>query len=215
VTLELGGKSANIITKNADFDKAINQANLSLFFNAGQCCIAGSRTFVHSSIYDRFVEESAKLASKIKLGPSLETSTGQGPLVSKEQMDKVLNYIAIGKKEGAKQLTGGKRWGEKGWFVEPTVFADVKDEMTIAKEEIFGPVKCITKFDDLDEVIHRANNTSYGLGAGVMTESHSEANYLIKHLRAGTVYVNCYNAFSAMAPFGGYKDSGIGRELGE
>jgi aldehyde dehydrogenase (NAD+) len=134
VTLELGGKSANIITKNADFDKAVSQSSLSLFFNAGQCCIAGSRTFVHSSIYDRFVEESAKCASKIKLGPSLSANTGQGPLVSKEQMDKVLGYIAIGNKEGAKQITGGKRWGDKGWFVEPTVFADVKDEMTISKE---------------------------------------------------------------------------------
>jgi len=215
VTLELGGKSANIITKNAHFENALNQSSLSLFFNAGQCCVAGSRTFVHSSIYDRFVEESTKIASKIKLGPSLSANTDQGPLVSKEQMDKVLNYISIGKKEGAKHLTGGKKWGEKGWYVEPTVFADVKDDMTIYKEEIFGPVKCIIKFDDNDEVIHRANNTAYGLGAGVMTENHSEANYFIKHLRAGTVYVNCYNAFAAMAPFGGYKDSGIGRELGE
>jgi len=126
-------------------------------------------------------------------------------------MDKVLNYIAIGKKEGAKQLTGGKRWGEKGWFVEPTVFADVKDEMTIAKEEIFGPVQSIIKFDDLDEVIHRANNTSYGLAAGVMSENHSEINYLIKHLRAGTVFVNSYADVGASAPFGGFKDSGIGR----
>ncbi len=112
-------------------------------------------------------------------------------------------------------MTGGKRWGSKGWFVEPTVFADVKDEHTIAKEEIFGPVKSVFKFDDIDEVIHRANNSAYGLGAGVVTENHSEANYIVKRLRVGTVYVNCYNSFASMTPFGGFKDSGIGRELGE
>lgn len=134
VTLELGGKSANIITKNADLEKAINQSYLSLFFNAGQCCVAGSRTFVHSSLYDQFVEQSAKLASKIKLGPSLDSTTDQGPLVSKEQMDRVLSYIKHGKDEGARLVTGGKRWGTKGWYVEPTIFADVKDNMKIARE---------------------------------------------------------------------------------
>lgn len=133
VTLELGGKSANIITKNADFEKSLNQSFISLFFNAGQCCIAGSRTYVHSSLYDRFVEESGKMAAKIRLGSSLSDTTDQGPLVSKEQLDRVLSYIEIGKKEGAKLVTGGKRWGTKGWFVEPTVFADVKDDMTIFK----------------------------------------------------------------------------------
>lgn len=215
VTLELGGKSPNIITKNADFDTAVNQSTLSLFFNAGQCCIAGSRTFVHSSLYDRYVEAVAKAASTIKLGHSLHSDTQQGPLVSKEQMDRVLSYIDHGKKEGAKLVTGGKRWGSKGWYVEPTVFADVQDHHTIAKEEIFGPVKSIFKFEDIDEVIQRANDSSYGLGAGVVTENHAEANYLVKKLRVGTVYVNCYNAFASMTPFGGFKDSGIGRELGE
>lgn len=141
--------------------------------------------------------------------------TDQGPLVDKDQMNKVLSYIDIGKKEGARLVTGGKRWGSKGWFVEPTVFSDCKDDMRIFKEEIFGPVKCVTKFDDLDEAISRANNSNYGLGAGVVTENHSEANYLVKHLRAGTIYVNCYNINSTTAPFGGYKDSGVGRELGE
>lgn len=133
VTLELGGKSANIITKNADIKKALEQSTMSLFFNAGQCCIAGSRTFVHSSIYDRFVEESGKIASKIKLGHSMSPDTDQGPLVSKEQMERVLGFVEHGKKDGAKLITGGKRWGTKGWFVEPTIFADVQDHHTIAK----------------------------------------------------------------------------------
>jgi aldehyde dehydrogenase (NAD+) len=130
-------------------------------------------------------------------------------------MNRVLSYIEHGKREGARLVSGGKRWGTKGWYVEPTIFADVKDEHTIAREEIFGPVKSIFKFEDIDEVIHRANKSSYGLGAGVVTENHAEANYLVKRLRVGTVYVNCYNAFASMTPFGGFKDSGIGRELGE
>lgn len=215
VTLELGGKSPNIITKNANFDLALSQSALSLFFNAGQCCIAGSRTYVHSSIYDRYVAAVSEVAQKIKLGHSLSPETEQGPLVSEEQMTRVLGFIEHGKKDGARLVAGGKRWGSKGWYVEPTVFADVQDNHTIAKEEIFGPVKSIFKFDDLDEVIKRANDTCYGLGAGVVTDSHSEANYLVKKLRAGTVYVNCYNVFASMTPFGGFKDSGIGRENGE
>lgn len=147
VTLELGGKSANIITKHADFNKAVSQASMSLFFNAGQCCIAGSRTYVHSSIYDRFVEASAKQASSIRLGHSLDPNTDQGPLVSKDQMDRVLSYIEHGKKQ-ARLVAGGTRKGNKGWYVTPTVFADVKDDHVIAKEEIFGPVKSIFKFED-------------------------------------------------------------------
>jgi aldehyde dehydrogenase (NAD+) len=150
VTLELGGKSANIITKNANFETALNQSFLSLFFNAGQCCVAGSRTFVHSSLYDRYVEAISKISSNVKLGHSLASDTEQGPLVSEEQMNRVLGYIEAGKKEGATLVSGGKRWGSKGWYVEPTVFANVKDEYTIAKEEIFGPVKSIFKFEDID-----------------------------------------------------------------
>lgn len=168
VTLELGGKSPNIITKNANFDKAVNQACMSLFFNAGQCCIAGSRTFVHASIYDRFVEACVAKAKAIKLGHSLDANTDQGPLVSKEQMDRVLNYVKEGQKT-AKLVSDAGRWGDKGWYVKPTVFADVKDEHLIAQEEIFGPVQSILKFEDNDEVIARANKSSYGLGAGVMT----------------------------------------------
>jgi len=188
---------------------------MSLFFNAGQCCIAGSRTFVHSSIYDRFVEATAKQANSIKLGHSLDPNTDQGPLVSKEQQDKVLSYIEKGKKEAKLVTNNPGRWGNKGWYVTPAVFADVKDDHLIAKEEIFGPVKSILKYDDIDEVISRANKSSYGLGAGVMTENISEANHFIRKLKVGTIYVNTYNKFSSTTPFGGFKDSGVGRELGE
>lgn len=215
VTLELGGKSPNIITKNANLGKAVSQAALSLFFNAGQCCIAGSRTYVHSSIYDQFVEASIKHVNSIKLGHSLDPLTDQGPLVSEEQMNKVLGYIDQGKREGAKLVANGTRWGVKGWHVTPTIFADVQDEHLIAKEEIFGPVKSILKFEDNEEVVYRANKSNYGLGAGVMTDSLEEAHYFARNLRAGTVYINCYNKFSSTTPFGGFKDSGIGRELGE
>ena len=214
VTLELGGKSPNIISKHANLEKAVAQATMSLFFNAGQCCIAGSRTYVHSSIYDRFVEACVKQVKNIKLGHSLDSNTDQGPLVSKEQMDKVLGYIEKGKKS-AKLVSDTGRWGSKGWYVTPTVFADVKDNDLIAQEEIFGPVQSILKFEDNDEVIARANKSSYGLGAGVVTENLSEANYFANRLKVGTVYVNCYNKFTPTTPFGGYKDSGIGRELGE
>ena len=211
----MGGKSANIITKNANIDDAVSQASMALFFNAGQCCIAGSRTYVHSSLYNQFVEKAASAASKIKLGNSLESDTEQGPLVSQEQHQRVLGFIEAGKKEGAKVVTGGNRWGSKGWFVEPTVFADVHDDMTIAQDEIFGPVQTILKYDDIDDVLQRANRSSYGLGAGLVSNDHKEISYISRRLKAGTIYINCWNAFSPMAPFGGYKDSGIGRELGE
>ena len=214
VTLELGGKSANIIMDDADLDLAIQQAHLGIFFNHGQCCIAGSRLFVHEKIYDQFVEKSVKNAQKAVLGDSLNEHTTQGPQVSKEQQDKILDYITIGKKEGARLLTGGNRHGDKGYFVQPTVFADVTDDMTIAREEIFGPVMSILKFSDIDEVIHRANKSEYGLGAGVVTRNLNNAIHLVNGLRAGTVYVNCYDVFRSNLPFGGYKNSGLGRELG-
>lgn len=168
VTLELGGKSPNIITKNANFDKAVGQTFMALFFNAGQSCVSGSRTYVHSSIYDRFVEACAKGASQIKLGHSLDPTTQQGPLISQEHMNKVLGYIEQGKKT-AKLVSETGRWGDKGFHVTPTVFADVKDESAIAREEIFGPVLCLAKYDDTEEVIQRANNTNFGLAAGVVT----------------------------------------------
>jgi aldehyde dehydrogenase (NAD+) len=215
ITLELGGKSANIIMDDADLDLAIAQSQLGLFLNQGQCCIAGSRVFVHEKIYDEFVKRSVEAAKKRKVGDPFQHDTDQGPQVDNEQLTKILKYIDLGKKEGAQLLTGGKRHGNKGYFVEPTVFADVKDEMTIAKEEIFGPVMSIMKFKDINEVIQRANNSQYGLGAGVVTKSVDNALKLANGIRAGTVYVNCYDVFDANTPFGGFKDSGLGRELGE
>jgi aldehyde dehydrogenase (NAD+) len=215
ITLELGGKSANIIMDDADIDLAIAQSQIGLFLNHGQCCIAGSRVFVHEKIYDEFVRRSAEVAKKRKVGDPFHHETDQGPQIDSDQFHKIMGYIEAGQKEGAKLLTGGKRVGNKGWFVEPTVFADVKDDMKIAKEEIFGPVMSILKFKNIEEVIERANNSEYGLGAGIVTKSVENALKLSNGLRAGTVYVNCYNVFDANTPFGGYKDSGIGRELGE
>jgi aldehyde dehydrogenase (NAD+) len=215
ITLELGGKSANIIMDDADIDVAIAQSQVGLYLNQGQCCIAGSRLFVHEKIYDEFVKRSAEVSKKRKVGDPFAADTDQGPQVDSDQFHKIMNYIDIGKKEGAKLLTGGKRVGNKGWFVEPTVFSDVTDNMTIAKEEIFGPVMSILKFKTVDEVIQRANNSNYGLGAGVVTKSVETALKVSNALRAGTVYVNCYDVFDANTPFGGFKDSGVGRELGE
>ena len=214
MTLELGGKSPNIIMDDADIDAAIAQAQFALFFNQGQCCIAGSRLFVHEKIYDQFVEKSVACAKTRKLGDPMEEGVEQGPQVDREQQDKIMRYIESGKKQGAKLLAGGNKWGKCGYFVEPTVFADCKDDMLIAKEEIFGPVMSIFKFSTVDEVIERANNSNYGLGAGVMTRNIETAMKLINALRAGTVYVNCYDEFRSNTPFGGFKDSGIGRELG-
>ncbi|XP_051168044.1 aldehyde dehydrogenase, mitochondrial [Leptopilina boulardi] len=214
-TLELGGKSPNIILEDADFDHAVETSHFGLFFNMGQCCCAGSRTFVHSSIYDKFIEHSAARAKARTVGNPFDSKNEQGPQVDEDQMKKILSLIDIGKAEGAKLLCGGERVGDKGYFISPTVFADVKDEMTIAREEIFGPVQQILKFNNLDEVISRANNTDYGLAAAVFTKNIDKANYLIQGLRAGTVWVNTYNNLSPQVPFGGYKMSGHGRELGE
>ncbi|XP_050399874.1 aldehyde dehydrogenase, mitochondrial [Patella vulgata] len=214
VTLELGGKSPNIILADADLDHAVEQAHFGLFFNQGQCCCAGTRIYVEDKIYDEFVEKSTERAKKRVVGDPF-TNVEQGPQVDKEQFDKVLNYIDIGKKEGAKMTTGGKRVGDRGYFIEPTVFSDVKDNMVISQEEIFGPVMSISKFSSLDEVINRSHNTIYGLAAAVFTKDVERALYLSNSLRAGTVWVNCFDVFDAAAPFGGYKMSGNGRELGE
>jgi aldehyde dehydrogenase (NAD+) len=215
ITLELGGKSPNIIMDDADIDKAIEQNHLGLFFNAGQCCVAGSRTFVHEKIYDEFVHKAVEHAKKIKVGDPLLKDTDQGPQIDKEQQDKILSYIDHGKNDGAKLLVGGKRQGKKGYFVEPTIFSDVQDGMKIAQEEIFGPVMSLFKFKNLDEVIERANKSSYGLGAGIVTKSIENAIKFSNGVRAGTIYVNCYDAFDSTTTFGGFKNSGIGRELGE
>jgi aldehyde dehydrogenase (NAD+) len=214
VSLELGGKSPNIVLDDADIGKAIRNSTGGLFFNAGQCCNAASRTFVHEKIYDEFVEKATAEAKKIKVGDQFSDDTEQGPLISEEQHKKVLGFIESGKKEGASCTVGGGRHGDKGYHVQPTVFANVNDDMKIAKEEIFGPVMSILKISDIDEAIERANNTEYGLAAAVFTESIDNAIYVSNALRAGQVYVNTYGAPQPTVPFGGFKNSGIGRELG-
>ncbi|XP_006009078.1 aldehyde dehydrogenase X, mitochondrial [Latimeria chalumnae] len=215
VTLELGGKSPSIVLADADMEQAVQECHEALFFNMGQCCCAGSRTFVEESIYNEFLERTIEKAKERKVGNPFELDTKQGPQISKQQFDKILGYIQIGKKEGAKLMCGGERFGEKGFFIKPTVFGDVQDEMKIAKEEIFGPVQPVFKFKKIDEVIQRANTTRYGLAAAVFTRDLDKAMYVTQALQAGTVWVNTYNIVAYHAPFGGFKESGNGRELGE
>jgi len=214
VTLELGGKSPLIVFDDANLDFAVEKAHYALFFNQGQCCCAGSRLMVQAGIYDKFVEKAAARAKARKVGNPFE-GVEQGPQVDEEQQNNVLRYIKSGVDEGANLRAGGSKWGDKGYFVEPTVFSDVTDDMKICKEEIFGPVQIIQKFTTMEEVVERANKTSYGLAAAVFTENLNTTTYMTNSLRAGTVWVNCYDALEAQAPFGGYKMSGNGRELGE
>jgi len=215
VTLELGGKSPNIVFADADLDQAIEGAHFALFFNQGQCCCAGSRLFVEETAYDEFVERSATRARRRTVGDPFDPATEQGPQVDQDQYNKVMRYIESGKKEGARLVCGGGSVGDRGYFVQPTVFADVKDDMTIAREEIFGPVMSIIKFRDIDDVVQRANRTEYGLAAAVWTRDIGKAYAIANNVRAGTVWINCYDVFDAAAPFGGFKQSGMGRELGE
>ncbi|EIT85869.1 aldehyde dehydrogenase [Fictibacillus macauensis ZFHKF-1] len=214
VTLELGGKSPNIILPDADMTRAIPGALSGIMFNQGQVCCAGSRLFIQKKSFDNVMADMVSHAKKIKQGPGLDPETTMGPLVSEEQHQRVMSYISKGQEEGAELLHGGSQPFEQGYFVEPTIFADVDDKMTIAKEEIFGPVVAAMPFDDIDEVINRANQSEYGLAAGLWTENLKTAHYVAGHLKAGTVWVNCYNAFDAASPFGGYKQSGMGREMG-
>jgi aldehyde dehydrogenase (NAD+) len=215
VTLELGGKSPNVVFADADLQKAVEGSHLALFFNQGQCCVAGSRCFVERKVYDEFVERSVARAQKRTVGDPLDASTEQGPQIDDVQFDKIMGYIESGKRQGANLRFGGSRVGERGYFIQPTVFSDVRDDMKIAQEEIFGPVQAIMPFDSIDEVIGRANNTMYGLAAAVWTRDIGKATAIANSVRAGTVWVNCYDVFDAAAPFGGFKQSGIGRELGE
>lgn len=214
VTLELGGKSPNVILADADIDLAVQQSHVGVFLNQGQCCIAGTRMFVDEKVYAEVVEKSTKLAKERVVGNPMDKGTKQGTQIDKAQFDKVMNFIDHGKRQGARLTAGGQRVGNKGFFIQPTVFADVKDDMKIAEEEIFGPVMSILPFKNLDEVVTRANKTIYGLGASIFTRDIGKAHYLANKIRAGTVYVNCYDVFDAATPFGGFKSSGLGRELG-
>lgn len=214
VTLELGGKSPFIICDGADVDQAVELSHFALFFNQGQCCCAGSRTFVHENVYDEYLEKAKERALKRIVGDPFRSGVEQGPQVDKEQFNKVLSYIESGKEQGARLITGGTRLGSKGFYIKPTVFADVQDHHTIFNEEIFGPVQAVTKFSSTQEVIKRANRTEYGLAAGIFSKNIDEINTLSRGLRAGTVWVNTYDIFDASIPFGGYKQSGIGREKG-
>ncbi|CDQ78210.1 unnamed protein product [Oncorhynchus mykiss] len=215
VTLELGGKNPNIIFADADLDLAVEQAHQGVFFNAGQCCTAGSRIFVEEPIYEEFVRRSVERAKRRTVGSPFDPTTEQGPQISQEQQSRVLEFIRSGISEGARLECGGKALGLKGFFIEPTVFSNVKDDMRIAKEEIFGPVQQIMKFKTIDEVIERANNTEYGLVAAVFTSDITKAMTISTAMQAGTVWINCFNALSTQCPFGGYKMSGNGRELGD
>jgi aldehyde dehydrogenase (NAD+) len=217
VSLELGGKSPNIVFADADVPEAVKGALMGVFFNQGEVCCAGTRLFVQEKLHDEFAGALAKAASTMKHGPGLEVGTQVGPLVSKEQLERVTGYLDIGRREGAKVLAGGERNTapglEKGYFVKPTVFTGVKNDMRIAQEEIFGPVVSVLPFKDEDDAVFQGNNTLYGLAAGVWTRDVSKAHRVARALRAGTVWVNCYNVFDVVSPFGGYKQSGYGREL--
>ena len=213
LTLELGGKSPNIVFDDAE-DGAIEGAANAIFFNHGQCCVAGSRLFVQESRFDEVVDGVAEIAKSIKLGSGLDPSTQMGPLVSDEQFRRVSAFLESGKSDGATALAGGGRHGDRGYFIEPTVLTNTRPDMKVVREEIFGPVVVAAPFTDLDEIARQANDSEYGLGAGIWTRDISKAHALAKKLRAGTVWINCYNVFDASLPFGGYKQSGWGREMG-
>jgi len=214
VSLELGGKSPNIVFPDADLDAAIPGSAAAIFFNQGQCCTAGSRLFVHKSIFDKVVDGVAQATKTFHIGPGIDPTTNLGPLVSKEQQDRVCGYLESGVNEGAKAVVGGHKIAGGGYFVEPTVLVDVKPQMKVVREEIFGPVVTAIPFNTPEEVASFANDTIYGLAAAVWTRDISKAHRTAAKLRAGTVWINCYNVFDSALPFGGYKQSGWGRESG-
>jgi len=214
ISLELGGKSPNIVFADSDIDSAVDGAMTGIFFNQGEVCCAGSRLFIEKSIHEEFIDKLSNKAANMRVGNPEDTGTQMGAQVSKEQFDKILGYIETGKQEGAKLVIGGERCGERGYFIKPTIFDAVDNNMRIAKEEIFGPVVSAITFDDVDEVVRQGNLSVYGLAAAVWTRDIKKAHRLARDLKAGTIWINTYNAFDAASPFGGFKQSGFGRELG-
>jgi phenylacetaldehyde dehydrogenase len=214
VTLELGGKSPNVVFADADADAAIAGAADAIFFNQGQVCTAGSRLYVQADRFDAVVSGIADVAKSIKLGDGMSADTQMGPLISAEQLERVTGYVDAGRAEGASVVTGGARMGTQGYFMEPTVLTNTRPDMKVVREEIFGPVVVASPFEDLDEIAATANDTAFGLAAGIWTKDLSKAHLLASKIRAGTVWVNCYSMFDAAMPFGGYKQSGWGREMG-
>ncbi|MEA2650179.1 MAG: aldehyde dehydrogenase, partial [Candidatus Binataceae bacterium] len=213
-SLELGGKAPNIIFPDADLDQAVPTAMMGVFFNSGQVCCAGTRIFVQRDRYDEVVSKLANFSKGVTMGDPFDQKSTIGPLVSQEQFDRVKGFLAVGKKEGAKVSAGGEAGTGKGYFVNPTLFSDVKNDMQIAREEIFGPVGTAIAFKDENDAVLQGNNTDYGLSAAVWTRDISRAHKVARALKAGTVWVNCYNQLDPISPFGGYKQSGFGRELG-
>jgi phenylacetaldehyde dehydrogenase len=214
VSLELGGKSPNVVFKDTNLETTIPGAAFAIFFNHGQCCNAGSRLYIEQDIFDQVVEGVAAEAKKIKLGSGFDPTASMGPLVSDEQLNRVCGYLESGFSQGARAVVGGKRSGDTGYFVEPTVLVDAKQDMKIVQEEIFGPVVVAMPFSDPAEIVPVANDTTYGLAAGIWTNDITKAHRLAGRLRAGTVWINSYSVFDAALPFGGYKQSGWGREMG-
>jgi phenylacetaldehyde dehydrogenase len=215
VSLELGGKSPNVVFADSDIETSIPGAANAIFFNHGQCCAAGSRLFAEESVYDEVVNGVAEHAKSIKVGPGTDAQTEMGPLVSDEQLSRVCGFLESGEAEGAETVAGGKRIGDSGYFVEPTVLAGTNPQMKVEAEEIFGPVVTVKPFKSTDELIPNANESHYGLAAGIWTSDVSKAHRTAKQMKAGTVWINCYNVFDAALPFGGYKQSGWGREMGK
>ena len=214
VSLELGGKSPNVVYADADLEAAIPGAANGIFFNHGQCCNAGSRLFIQKEIFDDVVAGVAEIGQSIKLAPGTDPEAQMGPLISDEQFGKVLGYLDSGRSDGAEAVIGGGRQGDRGYFVQPTILTKTNPDMKVVREEIFGPVVCAIPFDSPEDIVSVANDTTYGLAAGVFTRDISKAHRTAKRLRAGTVWINTYHVFDAAMPFGGYKESGWGREMG-